>query len=240
MARKGRLKSKPLTDEISRPFRPRRYAYFMLIVCEDEKTEPAYFRQFKKEFPDETVYLKEIGTGKKPKGIVEQTILERAALEQVARKEIDEVWVVFDKDDEGNNATTLANFNFAWKKAKEEKIQIAFSNETFELWLLLHFIEINAKKPWPRVELYSKLGHAISSFKSHEAFVYNHKKPDANVVINSVKHLGSQQKAIERAEKLIASQSGVPPIKANPITTVHLLVKRLRELIEYYNYVPLL
>ncbi len=235
MARKGNIKKTKLRDEYIRPFRPRRYDMFILIVCEDQNTEPYYFRQFKKLFPEETVYLREVGTGKKPKGIVEQAIIERETLSVEARKTIDEVWVVFDKDDEGNNATTLASFNTAWQLAGKENINIAFSNEVFELWLLLHFNDIGSASPMPRADIYSSLETAIKSFDTHKMFVYEHGKI---LVIDALIKLGSEVKAIERAEKLLSEQKSKQPIDANPSTTVHILVKRLRELIDWYSDFP--
>lgn len=235
MAKRGKIKNTQTQDENIRPLRPRRYDMFMLIVCEDQRTEPYYFEQFKKLFPEETVYLREIGTGKKPKGIVEQTINEREQLSVQARKTVDEVWVVFDKDDEGNNATTLASFNEAWDMAVRENIQIAFSNEVFELWLLLHFNDIASITPIPRASIYVSLEAAIKSFESHRLFVYEHGKTG---VIDAVMELGNESKAIERAEKLLAKQNEKQPINANPSTKVYILVKRLRELIEWYSYTP--
>lgn len=238
MARKGKLKKRATKDENIRPFRPRRYDMFMLIVCEDEKTEPFYFRQFKKLFPEDTVYLREIGTGKKPKGIVEQTISERESLSDEAKKTIDEVWVVFDKDDEGDNATTLASFNSAWELAEKENINIAFSNEVFELWLLLHFSDVNSTKSIPREDIYVCLGKEISSLEAYNTFVYDHKKSDSEKVIGAVMTIGSEEKAIERAKKLLDKHKGKRPIDANPSTTVFILVNRLRELIDWYSYPP--
>ncbi|MFN8352840.1 MAG: RloB family protein [Spirosomataceae bacterium] len=232
MAKRGKIKKAKTKDQDIRPFRPRRYDMFMLIVCEDQNTEPYYFRQFKKLFPEETVYLREVGTGKKPKGIVEQTIIERESLSVEAQKTIDEVWVVFDKDDEGNNATTLASFNAAWELAQNENINIAFSNEVFELWLLLHFIDVSSDNPIPRADIYSSLESVIKSFETHKLFLYKHGKTE---IIDALIELGSEAKAIERAKKLLAEQKGKLPIDANPSTTVHILVNRLRELIEWYS-----
>lgn len=235
MARKGKLNKIATKDENTRPFRPRRYDMFMLIVCEDQKTEPFYFRQFKNLFPEDTVYLREIGTGKKPKGIVEQTINERESLSNEAKKTIDEVWVVFDKDDEGDNAKTLESFNFAWELAEKEKINIAFSNEVFELWLLLHFSDVNSAKSIPRKEIYECLGKEISSLETYNTFVYDHKKSDPEKVIGAAMTLGSEEIAIERAKKLLQEHKGKKPIDANPSTTVFILVNRLRELIDWYS-----
>jgi len=235
MAKKGKLAQAKTKDDDVRPLRPRRYAMFMLIVCEDKNTEPYYFRQIKKLFPENTVYLREIGTGKKPKGIVEQSIVEREALSIEARKSIDEVWVVFDKDDEGDNATTLASFNSAWTLAEQENINIAFSNEVFELWLLLHLVKIFSTSPISRADIYLRLETAIKSFETHKEFVYEHGKTN---VIDVIFELGNETKAIERAEKLSADQEGKQPIDANPSTTVHILVRRLRDLIDWYSYTP--
>ena len=235
MARRGKLNKQKTKDETTRPLRVKRYDHFFLIVCEDEKTEPYYFGTFVQKFPDETVFLKTIGTGKKPKGIVEQSILEREKFAIEARKSINEVWVVFDKDDEGNNDKTLANFNEAWAIASEQNIRIAFSNEVFELWLLLHFREVSPDLAIPRSEIYSNLAAAIQSFRAHGSFVYIHGKTE---IIDILLDLGNEAKAIERAEKLLAEQVGKIPIETNPSTTVHLLVKRLRDLIEWYSYTP--
>lgn len=232
MAKKGKLGKAKTKDKDIRPFRPRRYTMFMLIVCEDQVTEPYYFKQFKNKFPDETVYLREIGTGKKPKGIIEQTIRERDKLAVEARKLVDEVWAVFDKDDEGSNATTLASFNDAWKLAEQENINIAFSNEVFELWLLLHFKDVDSNVPIPRSAIYSAIESSIISFETHKLFVYKHGKAD---VIDAVTILGNQRRAIERAEKLLEKQKGKQPIDSNPSTTVHILVRKLNELIEWYS-----
>jgi RloB-like protein len=235
MAKKGKLAKRATKDEDIRPIRPRRYDMFMLIVCEDQNTEPYYFKQFKKLFPEETVYVRTIGTGKKPKGIVEQSVIERESLSVEAKKTIDEVWVVFDKDDEGNNATTLASFNIAWELAEKENINIAFSNEVFELWLLLHLTDVNSTNPIPRAEIYSSLGTVIKSFETHKLFVYEHGKTE---VIDALRTLGNEAKAIERAKRLLAEQKGKQPINANPSTTVHILVNRLRELIAWYSADP--
>lgn len=235
MANRGSLKKLKIKDDDIRPLRPRRYDMFMLIVCEDENTEPYYFRQIKKLFPDNTVYLREVGTGKKPKGIVQQAIFEREVLSIEAKKTIDEVWVVFDKDDEGNNATTLASFDEAWRIAEHEEIKIAFSNEVFELWLLLHFVKVPSSRLIPRSDIYSKLESAITSFSAYEQFVYQHGKTN---VIDTVFELGNEAKAIERAEKLLAEHNGKQPIDSNPSTTVYLLIRRLRDLIDWYSYIP--
>lgn len=233
MAQRGKLKKKQTQQEDNRPFRPRRYDKFILIVCEDQNTEPYYFKKIKEAFPENTVYLREIGTGKKPKGIVETALLERDALALEIKKTVDEVWVVFDKDDEGNNPTTLQSFNEAWEVAIQENLCIAFSNEVFELWLLLHFIDVSHKESLPRAEIYSLLEAQIRQNEEFADFVYKHGK---NEVIDIIFKIGDEATAIKQAENLLEAHNGKIPIEANPSTYVHILVKHLRELIDWYSY----
>ena len=148
MARKGKIKIaiEPIEEEI-RPVRSRKYVYFVLIVCEDENTEPAYFKQFEDLFedllPEETVYVKRVGTGRNSLGVVNAAIAERTRIyEENNHREIDETWVVFDKDDLDQTPGNRHNFESALTLSKERDIQVAYSNECFELWLLLHFNDV--------------------------------------------------------------------------------------------------
>lgn len=55
-------------------------------------------------------------------------------------------------------------------------------------------------------------------------------------IIDSILAIGSEVHAIRRAAQLLDGHKGKKPIEANPSTTVHILVKRLRELIDWYSY----
>ncbi len=233
MARRGKINRKKEVDEDSRPIRPRIYKRFILIVCEDENTEPYYFRQIKKDFPADTVYLKEIGTGLKPKGIVARAIKERDDLSEEINKSLDEVWIVFDRDDEGKNAKTLVSFNDAWALAESEKIKIAFSNEVFELWLLLHLSDVDPDVELSRDEVYKLLEDLIKSPGQYNDFVYHHGKSN---IIDIVMEIGNEKDAIKRAQKLLIHHGNKSPIDANPCTYVHFLVDHLRDLIGWYSY----
>ncbi|QZT38619.1 RloB family protein [Halosquirtibacter xylanolyticus] len=48
----------------------------------------------------------------------------------------DHVWAVYDKDDNSSVA-----FNNAYNKALSQGVKVAFSNQAFEYWILLHFID---------------------------------------------------------------------------------------------------
>jgi len=125
-------------------------------------------------FPEKTVYLRTIGSGLDPKGVVERSIQEREALAKEAGKQVDVVWAVFDKDDADLNDAKKQRFYDAFQKAGKQNIKLAFSNEVFELWLLLFLTNISAEKPLPRKDVYSMLQMEIRTRKGFADFVYEH------------------------------------------------------------------
>ncbi len=96
----------------------------ILIVCEGENTEPSYFNKFKLT----TATIKAVGEGYNTISLVNR------AIELSKKNKYDEVWCVFDKDDfkdlDFNNAIYTANTN---------KFKVAYSIQSFEYWLILHF-----------------------------------------------------------------------------------------------------
>lgn len=232
MARKGKNKKIQENKKEQRPVRFRRYKYLFLIVCEDQNTEPAYFRQFKAQIPEDTLYLREIGTGLDPKGVIEYAIIEKSKLSLESRKDVDAVWAVFDKDDADKNDTTIKRFSDAFETAKNHDIQIAYSNEAFELWLLLHLTDIDGSIALPRQNIYRLLEECIIKNKEYKSWKYQHGNSD---ILKIIQEIGNQNNAINRAKKLLISQEGKPPIEANPSTKMHILVGELLDWIAYYS-----
>ena len=189
----------------------------------------------KEKFPDKTLYLETVGTGKDPQGVVEQAIIEKENLFKSSKKEVDEVWVVFDKDDADENETKINRFNNAFKIAKKEKFEVAYSNEVFELWLLLHLRDIEEDKPIPRNKIYDLLGTEIQKTPKYSKYLYEHRKPNSQT-IEIIFEIGDISLAIKRAENLLVHQNGINPINANPSTRVHLLVQQLYKWIKYFNF----
>lgn len=233
MAKRGTIGKKPLKDKDLRPIRWRKYPHLFLIVCEDQKTEPYYFQKFIKDFPNETVFLRAVGTGMSSLGVVEQSLIEKKKLEEESNKLVDEVWAVFDKDDADKSLGNAERFISAFAKAHEYKHNIAYSNEVFELWLLLHIADVSAQKPIPRLEIYNRLNTKIKQHSKYKDFEYQHGNTNIVKIINDI---GNEAKASERAENLLKQHKETLPIDANPSTTMHVLVKRLRDLIWYYCY----
>lgn len=104
-----------------------------LIVCEGEKTEPNYFRRFR--VPKLVVDVQ--GLGYNTIRLVREAVTQ-CETAQKNREPYDQVWCVFDRD-----SFPAAHFNTAIEIARQNNIQVAYSNEAFELWYLLHFIYLN-------------------------------------------------------------------------------------------------
>lgn len=231
-------------NNIERPVKYRNYKQFFLIVTEDGKTTMKYFEYFKNLFPIETLYLESIGAGADALGTVERAILEREKFKEDKNKTFDFIWVVFDKDDMDTNQTLISRFNQAFESANKHKIKIAYSNECFELWLLLHFTEVPPNIPVPRRQkvpegnsLYGLLRTAIRNIEGYHNYEYNHDNYSLEV-LEIVRNYGNEDLAIERAKVLVQFHAENPPLNANPSTTVHELVKTLRDWINFYAYNP--
>jgi hypothetical protein len=233
MAKRGKLKKIEEVSTEQRPVRFKRYQYLFLIVCEDEKTEPAYFQKFQENIPPETMYLKTVGTGRDAKGVVEKTLEERNSLAKEAKREVDVTWAVFDTDDADQNETRVQRFLAAFEIGQENNINLAYSNEVFELWLLMHLTEVTFRPALPRARIYKLLQEHICQHPDHAGFNYEHGDTE---VLNIIQAIGSQEEAIERAKNLLEQHGERMPINANPSTKVHLLVQDLLGWITYYSY----
>ena len=175
-----------------RPTRPT-----VLIVCEGTRTEPQYFRAFK--LPSVEV----VGTGKNTRTMVEEAI--RLKEEGEAR---DHYWCVFDRD-----SFPAQNFNAALQKASRAGFHVAYSNEAFEIWYLLHFAYVT-----------SGLSRTLYRDKLTERLGRPYEKNDPTI-FESLRE--RQPEAVRNARRLLASYPNHNPEKDNPCTTVHVLVEQL-------------
>lgn len=176
-----------------------------LIVCEGEKTEPNYFKSFRLSSAEVQI----VGCGHNTKSLVEKAIDIRKKAKGENRN-YNQVWCVFDKDD-----FPMDQFNAAIELAKRKKIKLAYSNESFELWYLLHFNFYDSHLS--RVQYMKKLSKLLK---------HNYQK-NSTVIYKEL--LGKQETAIRNAERLLKSYNPSNPGKDNPSTTVHHLVKELNK-----------
>ncbi len=110
-----------------------------LILCEGKNTERIYFESFKLV----TATIKVIPIPDKG-GNALRFVEEALKIIKQTTKTYDNYWLVFDKDE-----NTDENFNKAIQLANKEPIakntplNLAYSNQAFELWFILHFISFH-------------------------------------------------------------------------------------------------
>jgi hypothetical protein len=202
---------------------------YVAIYCEGKETEPNYFKAFKDKIKrKQTVKIEAFGTGYNHVSLVEKAIKESNT---APNPKPTEIWVVFDHDrNPDNNATQNFKDAIALVKTQTYNIRCAYSNDAFELWFLLHFYYHQTAT---RRQEYPALIEKAFKQKGHKTFKYTKNHPN---MYGELAQYGSQEKAIQHAQKLLASYDSSTDLAAqDPSTTVHLLVQRLNELIAQYQ-----
>lgn len=187
-----------------------------LIVCEGTKTEPSYFQSLVKDKYSIVRKEKIIGQGRSTCSLVKKA---KRIIEDYKDKSylsFDRIWIVFDKDE--NN-----DFNEAIKLCESYSFNSAWSNESIELWFLLHFQYIESRID--RKSYITKLEEEIRKNSGHENFKYQ--KNDSSIYRLLIT-LGDEQKAKTFAARLRSKFKGNSDYKNHkPCTTVDLLVNEL-------------
>ena len=192
-----------------------------LILTEGTETEVNYFEGIRM-IINQRFRVKEIQTNypMKVQGIGRSTcVLVNEAIKKQSRENYSEVWVVFDKDDN-------TDFDEAIKLAKNNGINVAWSNESFELWILLHFQDL--KTAISRDDYIKRLD---SYFKANGINNEGYAKNLTNIFELT---RGKIDVAIQRSEnlrKFYEEQKICSPEKMNPATTVDMLIKELKKYI---------
>ncbi len=208
---KKKLKEKPYKIESIEK------AKSFLIICEGE-TEEEYF----KSFPVITATVKALGMGNSNRELVE-CAKELSKLEEYKGFEI---WCVFDYDIDSTKESQKQDYDFAIEYAKKKGFKVAYSNDAFELWYVLHHKDIASGELHRDVYFgflgniwdinYRKIGKTIKFAKT----VYKKLEDDINA---------SQEEAIKRAARLSESQKDKPYSAQNPCTKVFELVVELNK-----------
>lgn len=182
------------------------------IICEGKETEVLYFKHFRTRnclvdiVPMTSKYTAAEHLVKNAKGLLTHA--------DYFPKDGDQLWCVFDRDDNTN-----AQLKAAGEHADKNGYKIAYSNPSFEYWYLLHFVKHNGYlkdsnavieqlKKKDRLEKYEKSTDVFEALSPHQ--------PEAI------------QRAKERVEQLEKDKIVVLSSDSNPVTTVY-------ELVEYLN-----
>jgi hypothetical protein len=196
---------------------------FIYIFTEGEKTETNYFKSKKEEIEQELrkkrIKVKINGDGYNTLSLVEYALdfMQKEGVAIGSLEDEDECWVVFDKDN-------FLEFNNAIEKAEANGLKVAYSNECFELWFLLHFSYFNSAVG--RGDYNLKLTDLLQKKTKDRRIEYNKSSKNMYALIKD-----KECDAIRNAKKLLISYKGQKPFsKNNPSTTVHLLVESLNNL----------
>ena len=189
-----------------------------LIICEGVNTEPEYF----KSFPVTSVAVKSYGLGMTKMALVKTVMDTVKALDNKNQ----EVWVVFDMDIRPENeALQIEDYNNAIALAQKQGFKVAYSNDAFELWFLLHYQFL--ENQWTRHDYYQKLSELWDG--NYEATGKNFNFCQGIYKNLETDERASQANAITFAERLLETQQDKPFSERNPCTTVFELVIELNK-----------
>ena len=179
-----------------------------LIICEGVNTEPDYFNAFRLT----SANVKALGQGIGTLALVHKAIHIKEQ-EKLKGRTYNQHWVVFDKDDFPEN-----DFNSAILLAQQNGFEVAYSNQAFEFWFLLHF---NLYQGALHRSRYEKMLSALLGF------AYTKKSGVSSKMFNTL--FSKQEQAINHAKTIMRQFDGNNPAQQESSTTVHLLVKELNK-----------
>ena len=193
-----------------------------LIICEGKNTEPEYF----KSIPVKTATVNAYGKGSSRTKLVKDVI----AIIKTEKDKEQEVWVVFDMDIDVHSQNInqhKADYDHAIYLAQSHGINLAYSNDAFELWFLLHYQYFDNQ--WTRHQYYKRLSELWNCNYEKEAkrigfskTIYARLQKDERA---------SEKQAMQRAKHLFDKQIELRYSEKNPCTKVYCLVDALNKYI---------
>ena len=179
-----------------------------LIICEGVNTEPDYFNAFRLT----SANVKAVGQGMGTLALVQKAINIKDQEKQKGRI-YSQNWVVFDKDDFPEH-----DFNSAISLVRQHGFEVAYSNQAFEFWFLLHF---NLYQGALHRSRYEKMLTVLLGFP------YTKKTGVSSKMFNAL--FFKQEQAINHAKTIMKQFDGNNPAQQESSTTVYLLVEELNK-----------
>lgn len=220
-----------------------------IIFCEDNVSEPVYFKYFE----TDKIKVNPIGNQKSAFDNVVNAIKygENNDLLESINESLDgtQIWCVFDRDKGAVEEQAQGNdikFNESIDLAIRKGFKVAWSNDAFEIWILLHFQDIDFENtdyqnrsfcydqlteifktlPNPNDYLTRTLAHTTFSYKKD----MKQRKKFEQIVMELI--LPHTNIAIERAMQLerYCNEKFTQCHEKSPCTLVHYLVQELLRL----------
>ncbi|WP_157369985.1 RloB family protein [Zavarzinella formosa] len=150
----------------------------IFIICEGKFTEPEYLKGMVRVIRNPRVELIVREAKGTPISVVEFAKELKVVAESESKRNgdgdviFDSFWCVFDRDEHERIPEAV-------QKARDSKIEVALTNEAFELWLLLHFREQPGFKS--RAHLKEMLEEYITGYDKHVNYEkdFHSRYPDA-------------------------------------------------------------
>ncbi|TKI46916.1 RloB family protein [Bacillus mycoides] len=131
------------------------------IFCEGTETEVHYLNAIKQQMRAATVKVKVSGVGRSSEELLKYAINCTKRI-----NDIQGTWIVYDKD-----AISAKDILTTESRAKKENINVAFTNCSFEVWLLLHYEALNTHSICDKKVVYRKLENhlSIDNYEAHKS-----------------------------------------------------------------------
>lgn len=204
-----------LGRSINRTSQNRNSYPLILIICESRETEPNYFKALCEYYKLTSVRIMNGVKGDSHSAL--KAALRKIERDKIKFDEYDEIWFVFDHEDESRHQI----YEKTIKECEEKKIKVAWSNPCFELWFLLHFVKTD--KPLPNYK-------AVEKELSKSSRLLEYSKEDKTIF----KRIHEKtQDAINNSEGLWQHQNNQFNNESccpNPRTCVHHLILTLQKI----------
>jgi hypothetical protein len=189
----------------------RKIGFTVLIVCEGEKTERIYFNNYRRRNAGIRVEIPNTSETD-PINLLRHAILK--ADELGITKKNGSVWVVFDCD--ANRDRDLLRVK---SLANKNKINIIFSNPSFEIWYLLHYVHSTANLS--NANLKRELKKYIPNYDKAKCY-FSQLRGYQNDAITNADYLNEYH--IQQDREVVSRES-------NPSSQVFILIEHLNSLV---------
>lgn len=209
----------------------------IIIACEDSVSSPTYFglivdKLIKQRLITQDSFVIANHNHSNPSGVLED-LKKHICDNGKTYKDFEHKWIVIDRDATRVNGGGHGrdDFNKALQNAKRLKVEVAYSNDSFELWYLLHFTYRSTA-----ILRDDTLNEVIKKLKAKNPHKFTKLNKDNVKQENFTKLifdelLELQVTAIENAKRLLTSYGAEHnPESDNPSIKVHLLVGVLNKL----------
>lgn len=175
----------------------------ILLICEGEVTEFTYFKALKQEYRLQSFTLEFLFPGG-PTSIAQEAVNQK--------RYYDYVWAVFDRNEHNG-------YEQAVQRCHDAGIGVAYSNPCFELWLILHVMEMD--------RVLNR--HAMQSLcREHVQYLPNEtRRPDCHWLMKENRVEAAEARAAAQLRKRFEEGAD----QGNPSTNVGELTKSLRQLV---------